>query len=169
LFLYDQAIVAFDQLRFPLLFYPVALAQLAQAKVSAARVQTFLELPQVGDQTLLIDNGEPNSQNDIFQRKGIYVRKMTTETRGGSIVLEDATIYWSDPEVPLEETQHSRKSTLSSKQDDEKSVQTDVESSFKRYAKPILNKISLNIQPGQLCAVRFQIRALFFAAYRVTP
>ena len=32
------AIVAFDQLRFPLLFYPVSLAQLSQASVSAAQI-----------------------------------------------------------------------------------------------------------------------------------
>jgi ABC-type multidrug transport system fused ATPase/permease subunit len=31
------ALVAFDQLRFPLLFYPLALAQLAQARVSAGK------------------------------------------------------------------------------------------------------------------------------------
>jgi ABC-type multidrug transport system fused ATPase/permease subunit len=143
-----SALVAFDQLRFPLLFYPVALAQLAQAKVSAARVQTFLELPQVGDQNLLTENGETTSSQDTASKtKGVYVRKLTTGV-GGSIVLDGATIYWNDPEVPLEETQHSRKSVQNSNAD------TDLESITKpRYAKPILNKISMSVQPGQLCAV----------------
>ena len=42
-----SALVAFDQLRFPLLFYPMALAQLVQAKVSAARVEVFLGLNEI--------------------------------------------------------------------------------------------------------------------------
>ena len=146
------ALAAFDQLRFPLLFYPVALAQLAQAKVSAARVQTFLELPEIGDRALLTETGEDSSPGDESKKpKGVYVRNSEPLAAGaGSIVLDKATIYWNDPEVPLDETQHSRTTRKSASGDEE----TDAESTVQvRYAKPVLNQVSLEVQPGQLCAV----------------
>uniref|UniRef100_A0A7S3P1A1 Uncharacterized protein n=1 Tax=Amphora coffeiformis TaxID=265554 RepID=A0A7S3P1A1_9STRA len=137
------ALVAFDQLRFPLLFYPVSLAQLAQAKVSAARVQTFLQLPEVGH----ADGGDVT-----------YYRQ--EDAAEGRIVVDRATVYWNDPDVPLDETQHSAKSSMSkssSKKQQEKDTnsQTDGEESTAefRYAKPILIKTTLTVEPGQLCAV----------------
>ena len=42
------ALAAFDQLRFPLLFYPMAFAQLAQAATSAARLEHYLNMKEVG-------------------------------------------------------------------------------------------------------------------------
>jgi len=138
------ALVAFDQLRFPLLFYPVSLAQLAQAKVSAARVQTFLQLPEVGH----ADGGD-----------GTYLRQ--EEATEGRIVVDQATVYWNDPDIPLDETQHSVKSSSMSKSSSKKQIdkgnnsQTDGEESTAelRFAKPILTKTTLTVEPGQLCAV----------------
>ena len=160
------ALVAFDQLRFPLLFYPVALAQLAQAKVSAARVQTFLQLPEVGAALALpapTANKKNKEDNDDAPREleGKYVRELTPATEGaGDIQLQDTTIYWNHPDVPLDDsTHHSRKSKKSSAgSDDEKSSRslTEPSASFAeapRYAKPILNRVNMTVQPGQLCAV----------------
>jgi ABC-type multidrug transport system fused ATPase/permease subunit len=124
------ALVAFDQLRFPLLFYPVSLAQLAQAKVSAARVQKFLEMKEVG--------------NESFAGGGSYSRM---DEGAGEIRLQNATIYWSDPNIPLEETQHSRRSSRNN--DDTETS----ENPPMRYPKPILSNVSLHIRPGELCAV----------------
>ena len=153
------ALAAFDQLRFPLLFYPVALAQLAQAKVSAARVQAFLELPQVGQLLLQNESNEGDTAKETklaSPQNGQYTRQVEEGHGAGRIELENATIYWNNPEIPLDETQHSRKSSASQQKaaevDDKSS--TDMESSGEvRYAKPILTSISMSVEPGQLCAV----------------
>jgi ATP-binding cassette, subfamily C (CFTR/MRP), member 1 len=134
------AIVAFDQLRFPLLFYPVSLAQLSQASVSAARVQNFLNTKEVG----FGDN----------IGSGTYERDDDVGTiGGGKIEIQNATVYWNDPNIPLETTQHSKISD-----DDAKSVSTapdiiEVASDGVRYAKPVLENISIEVEPGELCAV----------------
>lgn len=140
------ALVAFDQLRFPLLFYPVSLAQLAQAKVSAARVQSFLQMPEVGH---------------VEGSDGTYTREEQPQDGGGRIVVDEATVYWNDPDVPLDETQHSAKSTKSlspklSREKGDNNSQTDLDGESVtefRYAKPVLTKASLTVEPGQLCAV----------------
>ena len=126
------ALVAFDQLRFPLLFYPVSLAQLAQAKVSAARVQRFLTMREVG-------RGEKIG-NGNFNR---------AENAEGEIEVEDATIYWSDPSIPLDDSQHSSKS---SKKVGSTGTDTDSETP-ERFPKAILSHVSMRVKPGELCAV----------------
>jgi ABC-type multidrug transport system fused ATPase/permease subunit len=138
------ALIAFDQLRFPLMFYPVALAQIAQASVSAGRVQKFLGMKEVG-------NGEQIGD-------GKYLR--SDEHSAGVIDVADATVFWSDPSVPLVgnasigETTHSRKSAGSK---DEKSAATELEAlegtTEVKYPKPILQNVSLSVKPGELCAV----------------
>jgi ATP-binding cassette, subfamily C (CFTR/MRP), member 1 len=134
------AIVAFDQLRFPLLFYPVSLAQLSQASVSAARVQNFLEMQEIQ---------KGNSPGNAG-----YVRDdIPSKSGAGEIEIQNATIYWRDPKIPLEESLHSKRS-----RDDDKSDITEldiVEESGEvvRYPKPILEDISIYVKPGELCAV----------------
>jgi len=125
-----SALVAFDQLRFPLLFYPMALAQLAQASVSGARVQKFLGMKEVG--------GGEKIGNGTFTRD---------EDGEGEITLKDVTVYWSDPKIPMDETQHSKASK--SLADSE----TDTESTNLKYPKPILKNITMKVEPGKLCAV----------------
>ena len=134
------AIVAFDQLRFPLLFYPVSLAQLSQASVSAARVQNFLGLKEIG-------SGETFG-NSSYERTD-----EVDKSGGGTIDIEDATVYWSDPSIPLDVTVHSKRSD-----NDGKSVETvpdiaEVEPDAVRYAKPILENLTMKVNPGELCAV----------------
>lgn len=136
-----SAIVAFDQLRFPLLFYPVSLAQLSQASVSAARVQNFLELKEIGSGETL-GNSSYERTDEVDDKLG-----------GGTIEIEDATIYWSDPSIPLDVTLHSKRSDT-----DGKSVETvpdvvEVEADATRYAKPILENLTMKVKPGELCAV----------------
>jgi ATP-binding cassette, subfamily C (CFTR/MRP), member 1 len=122
------ALVAFDQLRFPLLFYPMALANLAQASVSAGRLQKFLEMSEIDDRNI---------------GSGIYERKQAVD---GKIVLEKATVYWNDPSVPLENsTVHSKKSDTSDEEDDD--------ANSVRYPKPILKDVSFTVETGKLCAV----------------
>jgi ABC-type multidrug transport system fused ATPase/permease subunit len=138
------ALIAFDQLRFPLMFYPMALAQIAQASVSAGRVQKFLGMKEVGSGEQIGD--------------GKYLR--SDEGAAGIIEVADATVFWSDPSVPLVgntsigETTHSRKSTGSK---DEKSAATELEAlegvTEVKYPKPVLQNVSLSVKPGELCAV----------------
>lgn len=131
------ALVAFDQLRFPLLFYPMALAQWAQASVSAARVQKFLIMKEVG--------------RDEQIGNGTFVRQ---EEAKGEIIVQDATIYWSDPSVPIDETQHSK---VSKGSNDEKSIATEPEVveavADVKYPSAVLQNVSFSVKPGELCAV----------------
>lgn len=134
-----SALVAFDQLRFPLLFYPVSLAQLAQAKVSAARVELFLRLKEVGP------GGSIGS--------GQYTRN---EDAKGEIVVKDATVFWDDPNEPIDVTEHEGGSThtMPSIAEDASSVASSAaEDPQVRYPKAALKNATLRISPGELCAV----------------
>jgi ABC-type multidrug transport system fused ATPase/permease subunit len=144
-----SALVAFDQLRFPLMFYPLALAQLVQARVSAYRVEVFLGLKEV-------KAGEASGD-------GEYIRE---EDGDGEIILKDAEVYWSDPNVPLDDpldaSRHGDDSTVASSIEinvsstglnTEKSS-VDMESSEGLiYPKAALKKVSMTISKGELCAV----------------
>jgi ATP-binding cassette subfamily C (CFTR/MRP) protein 1 len=141
------ALVAFDQLRFPLLFYPMALAQLAQARVSAGRVEAFLNMKE-------IVKGETSGN-------GIYSRE---EDGQGEIVVKDATIFWNDPALPIGEisTDDPGRSTAftigssahSTKQESEHALKNaDSETPAVKYSKPILKNVTFDVAPGELCAV----------------
>lgn len=133
------SLVTFDQLRFPLLFYPMALAQLAQAKVSLGRVAIFLGLEEVttGD--------------------GLYNREHEFGGGNGSVEVENSTIYWSDPEKPisraetedksLDKTQRSTKSE--SKADN---VDNGAEEDLV-YPKPVVCDLTWSVKPGYLSAI----------------
>lgn len=141
------ALVAFGQLRFPLLFYPMALAQYAQAKVSATRVEKFLKLKEV--------------RND----KSIYNRDDDGLTKG-SIKVNNATIYWRDPNTPLDETDdsssdasslsgsnHSFSKSTSMKKDKSETNVADSEIVELRYPQAILNDVNCDVQSGDLVAI----------------
>lgn len=144
-----SALASFDQLRFPLLFYPMALAQLSQARVSGARLETFLGMKEVG-------KGEATGD-------GTYRRD---EDAPGSIQMKDVTMYWSDPNTPISKSGASdddNKSVTSSrsgksgKSSAAKTVGEDDEDfmgeSSLTYPKPILRNISMEVKQGELCAV----------------
>lgn len=136
------ALVAFDQLRFPLLFYPMALAQLAQARVSAGRVESFLNMKEIG-------KGEVTGD-------GIYSRE---DDGHGEIIIKDATIFWNDPALPIGESESStdfslKASTHGTRQGSENaSTVGDSETPAVRYSKPILKNVTFEVAPGELCAV----------------
>jgi ATP-binding cassette, subfamily C (CFTR/MRP), member 1 len=147
-----SALVAFDQLRFPLMFYPMALAQLVQAKVSAARVEVFLGLQEIAE-------GEAMGG-------GTYKRDVRAS---GEIVLQDAEVYWSDPDVPLDTktamddddaSSTGTSKDLSSKglrdstdKDAASTTDLDVEESGPVYPKPALKSLNMVVKNGELCAV----------------
>jgi ATP-binding cassette subfamily C (CFTR/MRP) protein 1 len=133
-----SALVAFDQLRFPLLFYPVSLAQLAQAKVSAARVELFLGLKEVS--------------RDRSIGSGQYTRN---EDARGEIVVEDATVYWDDPNEPIHDTKGEENTslTMSSTFEDVSSAASSAEDPQVRYPKAALKKANFRVSHGELCAV----------------
>ena len=158
-----SALVAFNQLSFPLLMYPIALAQLAQAKVSAARVQVFLGLKEITEGQAL--------------GGGTYHRDPNAKGSAGEIILENAEVYWEDPNIPLA-ADHGKSdddsSTVKTPQDDstkelsikdgfsrkdaiEKSPVTldveDLNTNGPIYPKPALKSISMEVKPGELCAL----------------
>lgn len=160
------ALIAYNQLRFPLLFYPMALATYAQASVSAKRVERFLGLSEVRTDE---------------EGKKIYNSKDASLAKG-EIKVKGATIYWSDPDKPvpvaednsndmgsLGSSRHSVKSSSSkgsngSKKSKSKSkknsevvvvdVVPDAEMQEEvKYPDPILTDVSMTIVPGELCAI----------------
>jgi len=136
------ALVAFDQLRFPLLFYPMSLAQYAQAKVSASRVEAFLKLKEIKDGQA-VGNGK-------------YTRNESSSAAGG-IIVKDAEICWSDPVLPLDSTTGKSEeisdatSVASSTDKDASSLEDGSQALI--YPKAILKDINFTIAQGELCAV----------------
>ncbi|KAL3918531.1 MAG: hypothetical protein SGILL_004192 [Bacillariaceae sp.] len=135
-----SALVAFDQLRFPLLFYPMALAQLVQAQVSGSRVEVFLELNEIG--------------TSKATGRGSYEKD---EKGDGSIVLDDVEVYWTDPrtpvELPTEKEDADDTSTAPSTKSLAESSDTESAAGTEILQKPVLREVSMKVQNGELCAV----------------
>ena len=146
------SIVAFDMLRLPLMFYPMALAQYAQCKVSLRRVGVFLGY------------GEVNQTG--------YTRNVDAE---GEVIVENATLYWNDPKKPLPKGAENGMdaSGRSSRSSSRPTVSSSVSARFSRlttsstpenatieevaeelvYPKPVLSNVNIRVAPGQLCAI----------------
>jgi ATP-binding cassette, subfamily C (CFTR/MRP), member 1 len=138
-----SALVAFEQLRFPLLFYPMALAQLVQAQVSASRVEVFLDLEEIGTRDSI---GE-----------GEYNRNPSAD---GSIEIQDAEVYWRNPRIPIDFPEKDANSSVgddTSAADTTKSLaessDTESASEGQTMQKPVLRNINLKVEKGELCAV----------------
>jgi len=162
------AIVAFDQLRFPLLFYPMILALIAQAHVSRERIESFLRMEEIK----MNDEGESQDKAENLTNgndsPGTYKRK-DDSLNNGELKVENVDIYWSDPNVPLaipedsdassvgtRSSVGSMKSNKSSKKSKGVIVQIDTEMQSTeniRYPKRILGDVNLNIASGDLCAI----------------
>lgn len=108
--------------------YPMAVAQYAQAKISLGRVAVFLGYKEVTDEG--------------------YIRE---EKGSGEIVIENATIYWSDPNVPVTRAEIDDKSL--DKSEHTKSDHSKMSDDELIYPKAVVSDISLRIAPGELCAV----------------
>uniref|UniRef100_A0A7S1VDZ8 Uncharacterized protein n=1 Tax=Grammatophora oceanica TaxID=210454 RepID=A0A7S1VDZ8_9STRA len=130
------ALVAFEQLRFPLMFYPMALALLVQAKVSLHRVAIFLGM------------------GEVVTEEGYKREDQSSDVDGGEIIVQDATVYWSDPTIPIpkvDENDEDSKSLERSEHTKEVST-TEMDGSDVAYPKPVVTNLTLHVQPGQLCA-----------------
>lgn len=130
---------AFDQLRFPLIFYPVALAQLAQASISIGRVSSFLGLKE-----------------SVLGGKGHYECDRNAMHGGGEISVENAKIYWSDPTVPIcaiqkDEDKEEIKQTLDVTLRETGSQ--DSEEGFAAFPRPVLSGVTFHAACGDLSAV----------------
>ncbi|KAL7550680.1 hypothetical protein ACHAWF_013900 [Thalassiosira exigua] len=149
------SIVAFDLLRLPLMFYPMALAQYAQCKVSVRRVGVFLGY------------GEVN-------QKG-YTRNIDAE---GEVIVENATLYWFDPNVPVPSSKLNQTSSLDGSERSKSSRPMAGSSRMKSlrkltsrssnlsspestideeetlvYPRPVLSDVNISVRPGKLCAI----------------
>jgi len=138
-----SSIVAFDMLRMPLMFYPMALAQWAQCKVSLKRVSAFLGYQEV---------------NKIG-----YTRNSDEK---GEVIVENATLYWSDPKLPLPRSvnnppslDNSERSSIGSrlslrKSNSKTSLDTVEEQPTDLiYPTAVLSDVNIRVQPGELCAI----------------
>lgn len=140
-----SSLLAFDMLRMPLMFYPMALAQYAQCKVSLKRVAVFLGHSEVNQRgyTRIIDDA-------------------------GEIAIENATLYWSDPSKPLPRSALNRVSKLDSidetssrgrsisRTSSKSSIaqeNTDSEEEDMMFPRPILEGVNIRVKPGELCAI----------------
>lgn len=145
------SIVAFDLLRMPLMLYPMALAQYAQCKVSLRRVAVFLGYSEVN-------------------QKG-YTRNTDAE---GEVKVENASLYWNDPNKPLPRTALDNTSVSPLDGSDRSSASTTHGRSFRRltskssiatpdvstieeeeviFPVPVLTGVNIHVRPGELCAI----------------
>jgi len=182
------ALTAFEQLRFPLLFYPFALANYSQAKVSSGRVQGFLSMQEIKSSSSTSDNNNDVNKKttNLSATGGTYQRTNNSSTAAKNndteIVVDNATVYWSDPTVPIDVSKKDDSSAgsltgddvstqKSQKSDDEDSVSiksVDLNETAKKngsieisgmsnntaiYPKPILKNISTKVEHGKLVAV----------------
>ena len=74
----------FNQLRFPLLFYPMLLSSLADGKISLERIAKYLNLKEREDYVERID------------RKG-----GTTNSEGGQIEIKNGNFLWDDSDMAI--------------------------------------------------------------------
>lgn len=118
------ALVAFDQLRFPLLFYPLALAQLAQAKVSLTRLAAFLGHEEVSNEGYSKVDGP------------------------GEVTIKSASLFWSDPKVPIKKKDDDDSSMRSSMH-----TEKTTEEGVLLYPKPVVSDVSVRMAVGELTAV----------------
>lgn len=136
------------------MFYPMALAQYAQCKISLRRVGAFLGLAEVN-------------------KKG-YVRNPDGE---GEIKLENATLYWFDPTKPIPKstleamsaldstTRSGRLSISGSRRMSLRSIkglrsktdvsipETTADEDELVYPGPVLRDVNVHVSPGELCAI----------------
>lgn len=154
------ALVAFNQLRFPLLFYPMALAQWAQASVSAKRIEAFLRMKEI-DSGIDSENEKPakasTSQTKKFDRDDASLKT-------GEIEVNDVTFFWGDPNTPiaaadtddhssLDGSRHSKSSKKSIKTGKEDAEDSEGQTEELRYPQAILKNVSLSVAPGEICAI----------------
>lgn len=144
-----SSIVAFEMLKFPLMFLPMVIAQYAQCKVSLKRVAVFLGY------------GEVNEAG--------YTRN---PDKKGEVKIENATVYWSDPNTPIPrsalknispmdmstKSSRSSKSTRSlfrSKSNNTlaETQSSEVDENELVYPSAILKDVNIHISNGELCAV----------------
>ncbi|KAL7515417.1 hypothetical protein ACHAXN_013106 [Cyclotella atomus] len=148
-----SSIVAFDLIRMPLMFYPMALAQYVQCKVSLKRVGAFLGYGEVSS-------------------KG-YTRN---PDKDGEIIIENATFYWMDPNTPVPRSALKQESSLdgssrsagssvkkqrslkrlissrsTSKSSDKESTEHPEDELV--YPSAIMTDVNIKVQHGKLCAV----------------
>ncbi len=125
------ALAAFGQLRFPLLFYPMAFAQLAQAKVSVGRVSEFLSLEEV----------------------------KSARVAGGdcSVSISNATYWWENPsreKEPEKDEGGKKKGKKKSKAAATKPEDANGDAPKEVKEKtPTLQSIDLSISKGSLVAI----------------
>jgi len=147
-----SSLVAFDLIRMPLMMYPMALAQFSQCKVSLARIAVFLgydEVNQIG-----------------------YTRD---ESADGEIIVEGATLYWSDPTKPLPRSALEKTSKLDDSQrsggssrklsltgrlsrSSSKTSLSDMEEAAEEeskilYPKAVLSDVNIHIGTGELFGI----------------
>jgi len=145
------ALIAFEQLRFPLLFYPMALANLAQAKVSATRVEAFLAMEELvtGERESMKEGvSKMNGKDGEAENLNGRVLHHPQEDEPAEIEIQGATIYWSSPSVPPKDDNN-----FESNPDIGKLSSDKLESDSISKVEPILKGINLRIGPNELCAV----------------
>jgi ATP-binding cassette, subfamily C (CFTR/MRP), member 1 len=104
----------------------MALAQLSQAQVSIGRVASFLGMKEVSEDG--------------------YIREEDNCGKG-EVLIENATIYWKDPNTPITKADIADKS-LNKSEHTKQSEEGELV-----YPKPVVSDISLSVAAGELYAV----------------
>ena len=160
------ALSAFGQLRFPLMFYPMALASYAQATVSVSRVAAYLSMSEL-QQGLVKDKPEPSKgASSVANGNGNNKDTGKPEDRDTKAVIrvENGSFYWEKPgtkeKVSYFLSKGKGKGNSGKEQkkteDEEKAVVVDVEkgeAESSGEANAILENIDLSVGDKSLTAI----------------
>ena len=139
------ALALFNQLRFPLVFLPLLLNNLAEGKVSLTRLTKFLLTDEVQD---YVERDESDTALDFIG--------MGPNTRGerDAVVIEKGTFSWSsDPLTPLEGEGDKDKQILKLDSTQSPSTTTSTEIVASESQRGVLKNIDLRVKKGELIAV----------------
>jgi len=130
------AISLFNQLRFPLFFYPMLIDSLANGKNALRRIGSYLALEEVRPYVKKIPSTSMNGQNI-----------------GGTIEMANGNFLWSIPSSGSTTTKKSNKSATAATANGSIPGTTNNASSSSKAAAPALCDASLSVSPGEIVAV----------------
>lgn len=149
-------VALFNIMRFPFAFMPMGLLQYIQSRISLRRIERYLQLPELAE--YVVSDGEPEEE--------------------GSIIVENGSFAWVDPEAaPIRPVQEEKKKKKKKKRRDsnaekdgseESSIASGLDSQMRdtihslastassdtqRGPTITLQDITFSVEPGQLVAV----------------
>jgi len=140
------ALTLFSLLRFPVIFYPRAIALVADAFVSLRRLQKYFALSEAAATTKTIEFEQEDGVDRVVEKRKPHA--------GGDVLarVTNGSFYWSDPNATVEETktEGGAKEAIDEKGEDAAPTQTMPKGPFLRDVRLELKRRELTIVVGSV-------------------